>query len=243
VRLGNIVVKRRVWVGSIFALTAIGVWWAWTNSTKPQLAAAAKPAQPFVRLASLGGSASDQVLRERAEFFDPTPLFFPTRWNFGQGLLQENMRREPDQVFASFEPNLTFAEQYFKAHVSAATGAPERLADVLGQGNERPLGGIGQIDRPSSSLGTRTGFLEVSSLMDGKTVINQSFADIVLPPLDYHPLEFIAIVSSSGLVGEPAMVTGSGSEEVDSLLRTYLVKTFRLGERLNPGRYRVLVGP
>jgi hypothetical protein len=51
------------------------------------------------------------------------------------------------------------------------------------------------------------------------------------------------VVSSAGLIGDPILVTGSGWEEVDTFFRSYLVKTFRLGERLNPGRYRVLVGP
>jgi len=44
-------------------------------------------------------------------------------------------------------------------------------------------------------------------------------------------------------VGDLVLTSSSDSEEVDSFFRSYLVKTFRLGERLNPGRYRILVGP
>ncbi|MEJ1971324.1 MAG: hypothetical protein WDM96_02005 [Lacunisphaera sp.] len=33
---------------------------------------------PFVQLATAGSAMSDQVLREKAELLDPTPLFFPT---------------------------------------------------------------------------------------------------------------------------------------------------------------------
>jgi hypothetical protein len=196
-----------------------------------------------VQLAGSGRSTGDRVLRERAEYFDPTPLFFPTEWNFGQGPLKDNVRREPEQVFGSFEAKLTFTEQNFKTRSTETTPVPERLADVLGQGNERPLGGMGQVDRQSAALSSRSGYLEVSSLIDGKIVMVQQFTDKALPHPDFKPLEFIAVVSSGGLVGEPALVTGSGWEEVDSFLRTYLVKTFRLGERLNPGRYRVMIGP
>lgn len=56
-------------------------------------------------------------------------------------------------------------------------------------------------------------------------------------------MEFLAVVSSAGLIADPVLVNGSGWEEVDNFFRSYLVKSFRLGERLNPGRYRVLVGP
>ena len=242
-RIGKIEVKRRVWFGLIFALTAVGAWWTWTRTTQPQAAVSARTKPSFVRLASSGLSTSDLILRERAEYFDPTPLFFPTDWNYGQGLLQENLRREPEQVFGSFEPNLPFADQYFKVHGFEATPVVERLADILGQGNERPLGGLGQIDRAASILESRSGCLEISSLLDGKLVMKQPFTDVLLSHPDFRPLEFIAVVSSGGLVGEPLLVSGSGWEELDSLLRSYLVKTFRLGERLNPGRYRIVIGP
>ena len=50
-----------------------------------------------------------------------------------------------------------------------------------------------------------------------------------------------------GIVGDPILMVGSEGEEmdekVDAFFRSFLVKSFRLGERLNPGRYRVLVGP
>ena len=242
-RLGKIEVKRRVWVGMIFALTAVGVWWVWTNATRPHLESRAQPRQPFVRLAGSGRSTDDQVLRERAEYFDPTPLFFPTEWNYGQGRSLAATRHEPDQVFGSFDPNLQFADQYFKARRSNSASVPERLVDVVAQGNERPLSGLGHIDRPSSGLEDRSGFLEVSSLADGKIIMAHAITELALPPSDYRPAEFLAVVSSSGLVGDPSLINGSGSEEWDASLRAYLVKSFRLGERLDPGRYRVLIGP
>jgi len=49
-------------------------------------------------------------------------------------------------------------------------------------------------------------------------------------------------VSSAGLVGEPVLTTSSEGEDVDNFFRDYLVQSYRLGERLRPGTYRVLVG-
>jgi hypothetical protein len=199
--------------------------------------------QPFVRLTGVGTATNDQVLRERADLFDPTPLFFPTEWNYGQRPLGENLRRQPGQIFGSFPPKWTFTDQTLKSYGVEATPAPEKLSDVLAQGNEAPFAGIGQIDVPRTALSERVGFLEVRRFGRSEPIIEQTLRYLTLPRLDYAPLEFLVVISSAGVVGDPVLTSGSGWEEVDSFFRTYIVKTFRLGERLNPGRYRVLVGP
>ncbi len=250
-RIGSIEVKRRVWIGLVFALAVTGAWLAWTRARLPVVTMAAPGRQPFVRLAGAGTGAGDQVLRERTKYFDPTPLFFPTEWNFGQNALRGSMRRQPGDVFGSFEPKLTFAEQNIKPYSAEATAAPERLVDVLAQGNDIPFGGMGQIDTQRPSLPARSGFLEVINFADGKTIIEQALNGITPPRLDFAPLEFLVVVSSVGIVGEPIIVqwispdagAARDTEEVDTFFRAYLVKSFRLGERLSPGRYRVLVGP
>lgn len=246
-RIGGFEVKRRVWIGLLAALAVTGAWWAWTRAKPPAVAVRAQPAQPFVRVIGAGTKAGNQVLRERAELFDPTPLFFPTEWNFGQRPLRESLRRQPGQVFGSFPANFTFGEQNVKAYGVEAVVAPERLADVLVQGNEAPYAGMGQIDVQRPALIERDGFLEVRALMDGKIIMEQALSGLTLPRLDYAPVEYLVAVSSAGIVGDPILMVGSGWEEmdekVDAFFRSYLVKTFRLGERLSPGRYRVLVGP
>jgi hypothetical protein len=241
-RIGQIEVRRRVWVGLFCALGVTAVWWAWNRAQVQAVAAAAQPRQPFVRLARSGSGGGDQLLRERAEYFDPNPLFFPTEKNYGQNALRESLRRQPESDFDSFEAKLTFAEQNIKPFSSDATAAPERLADVLGQGNERPFGGMGQIDPQNSATAEAGVFLEIRGLLDSKLVMSKTLAGLSIPHFDYEPLEFLAVISSEGLVGEPVLMTGSGKEEVDAFLRVYLEKSFRLGERLSPGRYRVLVG-
>lgn len=242
-RIGKIEIKRRVWIGLASALAVTGVWWT-TARVKPEVAAATIPTKPpFVRLAGAGSGAADQVLREQAELMDPTPLFFPTEWNFGQRPLGEGRRRQPGQVFGSFGANFTYGEQRIKTYGSEAAVVPERLADVVAQGNEAPFAGMGQIDVQRSAVPERSSFLEVRKLVSGKNTIAQVLNGLLLPRSDFAPMEFLAVVSSAGLVGDPVLVTGSGWEEVDSFFRSYLVKSFRLGERLSPGRYRVLVGP
>lgn len=242
-RIGKIEIKRRVWVGLVSAVAVTGVWWTMAR-VKPSVAAAGPvmPA-PFVRLAVGGAGQGDQILREQAELMDPTPLFFPTEWNFGQQPLRESMRPQPGQVFGSFAEKITLGEQKIKIYGGEPAVVPEGLSDVFVQGNEAPFAGLGQIDVPRPELAARSGFVEIRSLGARDDIIQQALVNISIPRPDYAPLEFLAVVSSAGLIGDPILVVGSGWEEVDSFVRSYLVKTFRLGERLGPGRYRVLVGP
>jgi hypothetical protein len=243
VRVGKIEIKRRVWIGLASALAVTGLWWN-TARVKPAVVTTATPEKPpFVRLAGTGTDAVDQLLREQAELMDPTPLFFPTAWNFGQRPLRESMRRQPGQIFGSFGEKITLGDQSIKSYGSESVVVPERLADVVAQGNEAPFAGMGQVDVRRPMLSERGSFLEIRDLSSGKNIIAQSLMDLALPRSDYSPMEFLAVVSSAGLIADPVLVSGSGWEEVDNFFRSYLVKTFRLGERLHPGRYRVLVGP
>jgi hypothetical protein len=244
VRIGPITIKRRVWVGLGFAVAVTVTWWGWTRGKPPGSLAGKPPVPPpFVRLAGVGPGAGDQVLRERAELFDPTPLFFPTEWNYGQQALPPGLQPQPGQVFGSFDPKLVFTAQKMKTYGAESTPAPEKLSDVLVQGNEAPFAGIGQEDTPRSALPERNGFLEVREFGSDKPVVAQILSGLSLARVDFQPLEFMVVISSAGVVGDMVLMTGSGWEEVDAFFRAYLVKTYRLGERLYPGRYRILIGP
>lgn len=245
-RLGGIEVKRRVWIGLGFAVVVVAGWLAWEQGTRLPPPPAGKTAlKPFVRFTGAGNGTTDQVLRERADLFDPTPLFFPTEWNYGQRPLPDRLHQQPDQVFGSFEAKriFDFEDQNMKSYGGQLAPAPEKLADVLAQGNEVPFAGIGQVDSEQTPLPERAGVLEVRDFALRKPIIEQTLKDLGLPRSDFAPLEFVVAINSAGVVGEPVLVNGSGWEDVDAFFRAYLVKTFRLGERLSPGSYRVLVGP
>ena len=242
-RIGGIEVKRRVWITLLFALAVIVLWWLWTGSKLPAVAVQETPEQPSVRLARKEVGGGDQVLRDRAEYFDPTPLFFPTEWNFGQGALRESMKRQPGQIFGLVEPQFVFEDQKIKPDSSDTTMISENLADVVAAGNETPFGGMGEMDIQRVMLSARDGFMEIRSLRDGKTIIAQTLTGVPFTETDFVPLEFLVVVSSAGLVADPVLMSGSGREEMEVFLRTYLAKSFRVGERLAPGMYRILVGP
>lgn len=232
-------IKRRVWIGSFTACLAVAGWFFWARDVlrAPPVVKTQEKPKSFVQLA-----ASDQALREKAELLDPTPLFFPTERNYGQQPLRPSALRQPGQVFGSFEPIFTVAEQNITPYRNETTPVPQKLSDVLNQGNEAPFAGMGQIDSQKSTLPVRSGFIQVSDLKNGDVIISQSLIGLNPPRQDFGPLEFLVVVGASGVIGDPFLTSGSGGEEVDNFFRSYLVRSYRLGERLRPGRYRVLVG-
>ena len=242
-RLGKIDVKRRVWVVLGGAALVVGASWLWTVDRRSAVATAKPTPEAFIRLTGSGDKSAESILRERANLLDPTPLFFPTEWNYGQRELPERLRRQPGQVFGSFDPKWNFPDQELKLTSGDTQQNRDKPADLLSQGNESPFAGMGQVDVPRQPLPERSAFVEVRGIRGGKLFIEQALVGVPVPRSDFQPVEFIVLVGAAGVVGEPLLAIGSGLDDVDGFFRTYLVKTLRLGERLNPGSYRVFIGP
>jgi hypothetical protein len=234
---------QRVLGATLVILLAGAGWWAWSERTMAQPEQKpARPPEPFVQLAGASGATADRVLQDRAEFFDPTPLFLPTARNAGQGGLPARLVAQPGQIFGEFAAKWSVAEVGLPSYGADAVTAPEGLVDVMARANEAPFAGLGERGAPARRVAARAAFLEIKS-MQGNTLIAGPLPAAGVPRNDFAPLEFLATVSAAGLVGEPLLVSGSGAEDVDNFFRDYLAKTFRLGERLAPGVYRVVVGP
>lgn len=202
------------------------------------------PKGTFVQLSTGGGNISDRMLGERADLFDPTPLFFPTGHNFGRGdKVPIASRRLPEEDFANFGPQYRFSEQGLGLYGFEAAAAPEHLSDVLVQGTEVPFAGMGEVEVERKPIGERSGYVSVKDLATGSKVLEGELPGLAVPAGEFSPIEFLAVVGRSGLVGEPVLVANSGSDPLDTLVRGFLVNTYRLGARLAPGRYLVSVGP
>lgn len=198
---------------------------------------------PAVRLATSQSEIGDEILRERARYLDPTPLFFPTEWNYGHVALKEGMKRQPGEIFGLLPSKFIFEDQITKSYGAEQNQLSGSLSDIAAAGNEAPFAGIGGREIAPPALAARDGFLEIENLGDGKTIVSQALANIPGVGADFVPLEFLVSVSPGGLVSDPVLMNGTGREEMDVLLRTYLAKSFHVGERLLPGKYRVLIGP
>ena len=236
-------IRRRLFVATGLLIIASGVWYMWIWYRTPLPAQNNHPPRPFVQMSGTGQGASDPLVQERAELFDPTPLFIPTDRNYAQGQLPARVVRQPSQVFGNYPAKPHFAESGLASYGSAVESSPDSLPEVLSRGNEAPFAGFAQIDLPRKPLPARMLNIEVKYITTGMVVLSQSVATLKLPQSDFAPVEFIASVGTTGLLGEPLLTAGSGSDDLDATLREYLSKELRLGERLAPGRYLVAVGP
>lgn len=241
--IAGITLKRRVLVGAGLLVVATGFWYLWSGSRQRGSGAVARGPEPFVKLAGAGQGSGSSVLAERAELLDPTPLFIPTSRNYGQGPLPGRVVKQPGQVFGNFEAKLNFGLSGLANYGAGLEAPPDSLPEMLAAGNAAPLAGLGQIDVAATALPERAGFIEVKALKDGSLSLRAPLADTRLAMADFSPVEFLVLVGSAGLIGEPVITLGSGRDEIDSAVRDYLIRSFRLGERLSPGQYAVSVGP
>lgn len=235
-------VKRRVWVGIALVSIGAGGGWFWHRSGSELGPVAEAGAEPFVRVSSSEPGGRGEAVRERAELFDPAPLFLPTSHNFGQGALPTQLAKQPGQVFADFGPKLSFAEGGLDAFGAENLSSAESLAEVLSRSNEVPFAGLGEAGGRNIQLVAREAVIQIKKM--GENNLQEVLLNgLGLPATDFSPLEFVVSVGAAGLIGEPILTSGSGKDEVDAFFRDYLVETYRVGVVLPPGRYRVMIGP
>lgn len=208
-----------------------------------------KPVRPTltptqVELTQLG-KEGDKLLREQADLYDPTPLFLPTEWNARPNDLPVNSVRGPSDAFQGFASKPTFKEDSARLTFPAPIEVPAKPVDALAVGPpEMPFAGMGRSDRALPLLSPRNAFMEVAAAGTGKLAIALALQDFRLPAeTDWSPLEFLVAVDRAGLVGSPRLTASSGVEQVDLYCGKYLVNELQLGGRLEPGFYRIKIGP
>jgi len=244
-KIAGIKVRRRffVSVGLVIAVTIASLYWSRSNHFALDPAPASQPVS-FVRIAVAGQGGHERLLEERAEYFDPTPLFLPTNRNYQQGALPSRVVKQPGQVFQDFEPKFNFTEYSLPDYGAVNDPAGSNsLPELLSRGNDAPFAGFGRVDQTKKSLAIRVGFIEVKGLKNGALSLAEALTDLDLPEIDYAPADFVVAVASAGLIGDPVLTATSGKEEIDGKLKDYLVRIYRIGERLAPGSYLVSVGP
>ncbi len=202
-----------------------------------------------------GGGSSDVLLSQEAAFLhDPTPLFLPTQYNS----TPEAPRRILGVAFTSYPPELAFATEELKVDgiLPAPIPAPLRPADALVENPPtNPLLGFGRTDRSVPVLASRGAFVEIVAAGTGARVFSRALAQLppieagnrrLIPPpgdVTWQPLEFMVKVDPIGLEGPLVLTTRSGVETVDAYFEGYLAEILRVGKLLNPGFYRISVGP
>ncbi|MEX2043949.1 MAG: hypothetical protein WD941_01265 [Opitutus sp.] len=210
----------------------------------------APSADPSLAIADL--RATDPAAREAAQIYDLAPLFLPTDHN---AKLNEVPRPEPGRGVFDVEPTkLSFPEsglQFGQALPPVVTlnGRPMAAAtpaDAMTTTGAGPsLAGFGRREAPVAPLPLRGGFIEVVAAGTGECILAEILPLEARPATGslWQPPQFLAVLDASGLIGPLRVTESSRVEEVDRHYQNYLTQTFRLGERLAAGFYRVTVGP
>lgn len=205
--------------------------------------------KPMVELARTG--VSDQLLKEETELRDLRPLFLPTARNAALPPL----KREPGKTVldidsvkpGALEPEMNTIRDL--PPVAVVNGKPADQATPIDALASDPgafsLYGFGRSEAAVAPLEARTAFVEVVASATGERVLGTSLGEEGKPPgsQPWAPLELLARINATGLAAPLIVTTSSGVEEVDAHFRRFLTKTFRIGERLPPGFYRVTVAP
>jgi hypothetical protein len=194
---------------------------------------------------------TDTLLKEEAELRDLRPLFLPTERN---AALPEP-KLEPGRTVLDSEalkPALPESEIQLGAAlppVATIGGRPARDAgaidalgvDIAGDG----LLGFGRRDATIAPLRPRGAFVEVTAWSDGRRVRAEDLPDDARPANErpWSPLELMAVVDRAGLSAPLVVTEGSRVEEVDLHFRNYLSNSYRIGDRLSPGVYRIVIAP
>jgi len=240
--------KRRWTVSALGALVVVVVALMLVRVPDAPLPTRAPP-KPVVQVAPRA------TVHEQTMMLDLAPLFLPTKYNA--------TFREKDLPL--HEPGESFLD---RAALPPAQGDTDRnltenlppVATLRGQplAKARPLDalslegtgalalGFGRDNAPVQPLASRGGCVQVTMLTSGERMLTENLSIEARPPVDkaWQPVEFFAAIDAAGLVGPLTLgPPGSGVDEVDSYLRNFLAQTWRVGERLPPGFYRISVTP
>ena len=224
----------KVWTGVAVLGVIAAAWLAFQVRVPEAPLATGNPLNPAVGLVDPG-------VIKRTMLFDLTPLFLPTEFNSSR---TPYVPDEPGSAFAGFPFKPTFSDSQIHLHLPPPAEVPSSPAEALvGDPPGAPFIGFGRVDLKTEPLAPRAAYVEITDTGSGRAVFSQPVNDAHPPTSDWKPMEFMAAVDSAGLVGPPVLTQHSDVADVDAYFGQYLSDTLRIGQRLNPGFYRVSVGP
>jgi hypothetical protein len=220
-------------------------------STPIPLPALAPPVggRPTVKIAR--PDETDTLLKEESELRDLRPLFLPTDRNAalpdpklepGRTMFDHEGLKRPEsdtdmQLGADLPPVATIGGK-----LAAKAGAMDVFDEAPASSG---LQGFGRKTVESVPFRPRGGFVEVTAWVDGRRVRAEDLPVDARPPNDrpWSPLELMAVIDRAGLASPLVVTEGSRVEEVDLHFKNFLTNSYRIGQRLDPGIYRIVVAP
>lgn len=197
-----------------------------------------------VLLVDLATEEQNQALIGELTLKDPTPLFLPTRWNSGQVDRAMTTERSSGASFGQIEAKWILPDGENRLILPDGVSVPQTAISTINQVENRLSSGeFSRRDASGRTLTERAGFLEVLAVETGKTVYQRVLESDTIGQAIEVPVEIILAVNSSGFWLRPtvAQVAEEGAVEFDRV--NFLLREARLETILEPGFYRILLGP
>lgn len=201
--------------------------------------------EPYVQYPSSEDKKYNQLLREQAELYDSAPLFLPTNWNYVTNVKVFALEVDNAFLFPAYAEEWTISDEMLKPIIGNGNSTITRARDSLKYEYWDLFSTFGEEKQSENRIPSRTGFVEVYDMLNNKIVRGENLPDTIneLSILTlWTPLEFLLTIDKLGPIGEPMLLQGSGSEMIDASLRDYLLEPV-FGARLQPGYYKVSIGP
>ena len=203
-----------------------------------------------LQLGEVGDAEVGAALRDELVLQDPKPLFLPTEWNSGQAEAPAEVRLEPGTSFGPFGPKYAFAEDDARVVLPEVAQVPAGPLETVELISDRPVfRELARQDLELRPLPGRLAHVQVNEADGGAARLALEITELpeaeatMLRRETWGPAELLVAVGPAGLMGRPAFMMVSGSERIDNWVVEHLTGAARLGARLEPGFYRVVVGP
>jgi hypothetical protein len=184
--------------------------------------------------------------RDRLELLDPTPLFMPGSDSVAFNAPAPMGARPGGRVGELFESTLVFPDSGAGRPVLAPSGpkSAQQAAEILGHG--RWFEGLARKDEGVSTAVPRPRVARMEIYREGESSPTAAIDIDTMGgtvPASWRPVELSLVVNPAGMVARPAIVTGSGTEDMDQRVRSLVAEDTVLRIGLRPGLYRIWVGP
>lgn len=184
-----------------------------------------------VRTDSLSGGGSAVGVEELSDF---SPLFLPTRWNYGKRPLDLSSARiaEPKAVRPSYAEALR--DSAFVLGRDEIESARTGLFRSIMRSVFSSFGRKDEAEPPAR----KGALIKVVDMSSGRTVRSE-YADARAAEIMISPAEFLVDVFDGGVAGRPLLLKSSGSEASDSEIAGFIAKRSVL-RGLGSGQYKVV---
>ncbi len=197
-----------------------------------------------VLLADLATEAENAELVGELALKDPTPLFLPTRWNSGQVDRAMTAERSSGASFGQIDAKWVFPDGENRLNLPDGVAVPNSAVSALESMGARLRGGeLARRDDVDRSLPARAGLMEVVAIGTGETVFRKPLPLGEAGGAISAPIEAMLAINAGGFWVRPtvAQVVEGGAVEFDRV--NLMLREARLETFLEPGFYRILLGP